>query len=90
MHFATQELEAPGDTSRTIRGSELAREASWRYTNQKSSEERSGGRSEDESKEVSPHDSYTKKSIKFSRTTTATRGCEMSYDITLFTAAYMI
>ena len=68
MHSATQELEAPGDI-RTIRWRELAWEASLRYTSQKSSEGRSGGRSEDVSKEVSPHDLHTKKSIEFLRTT---------------------
>ena len=60
-----------------------------RIERRKSSEGRLGGLSEDEVKEISPYDSNAEKEYRVSTNITIGQGCEMGYDVTLSTAAYI-
>ena len=83
-----KEVKAAGAPSWPIRWRELVQEASLRYSTRKNSEGRWEGRSEDENKEISPYDLATEEEYRISTNITIGQGCEKSYDVTLFTAAY--
>ena len=67
MHSTAREVQAAGAKSRTTTWWEPVQEAPLRYTNRKSSAGRLGGRSEDGSETISPHELLTEKSIEILR-----------------------